>query len=353
MTTDLFSDLNTRHNRFLSKLENRELDGFLTSKPENLKYLFNIECSVGFALTFKGTSTLIVDSRYINQAQNQALYCEVELASNGLKKAIKTQLNEKKGSLGFESTHLPYGTASGLKQSAPNLDLIGQEQLIEELRQIKSQAELERLRYAFRTALSVHDSVFSDISLWGKSESEIAARLDFEMRLAGSECPAFETMVLSGTRSANPHSRPSGNRIDNDSPLLVDFGAVIEGYRSDNTRIHLPPGFGRPEILDIVQEAQSRTIDAIKPGIPASDLDEIARQLITGKGFGNNFGHGLGHGLGLEVHELPRINAFSNALLEEGMVFTVEPGIYIPGLFGVRLEEAIVVTAEGCDVLPG
>ena len=353
MTMNLLSDFDTRHNQFLSKLEDHALDGFLTSKTENLKYLFNIECSAGFALTFEGSSTLIVDSRYINQAQNQSLHCQVELASDGLEKAIQTQLNTKKGSLGFEANHLPYRTASILKESGPNLDLIGQEQLIEELRQIKSLAELEKIRHAFQTALSVHDSVFGDISLWGKSESEIAARLDFEMRLAGSERPAFETMVLSGPRSAQPHSRPSYNPIDNNSPLLVDFGAVIDGYHSDNTRIHLPSGLDQLEILDIVQEAQDRAIEAIKPGIPAFELDKIARQFITERGFGNNFGHGLGHGLGLAVHELPRINASSNVLLEEGMVFTVEPGIYIPDVFGVRLEEAVIVTSKGCDVLSG
>lgn len=351
MTISPLSDFDTRYNHFLSKLEDHKLDGFLTSKPENLRYLFNIECSVGFALTFEGTSTLIVDSRYINQAQNQSLHCEVELASDSLERAIQTQLEAKKGSLGFESNHLPYRAASIFKESAPNLDLIGQEQLIEELRQVKSLAELEKIRHAFQTALSVHDFVFGDSSLWEKSESALAARLDFEMRLAGSERPAFETMVLSGPRSAQPHSRPSDNRIDNNSPLLVDFGAVIDGYHSDNTRIHLPSGFGQLEILDIVQEAQDRTIEAIKPGLLASELDKIARQFITEMGFGNNFGHGLGHGLGLEVHELPRINTSSNILLEEGMVFTVEPGIYIPNVFGVRLEEAIIVTSEGCDVL--
>ena len=185
----------------------------------------------------------------------------------------------------------------------------------------------------------------------GITEIEAAALLEFELRMTGSDGLSFETIVASGPRSALPHARPQNIPLEPDLPVLIDFGLRYKGYCSDLTRIHFWSGARRPEFYDLVREAQEAAIRAVRPGASSSQVDKAARDLISANGYGDCFGHGTGHGLGLEIHELPRISAHTDVVLQEGMVFTVEPGIYVPDKWGVRIEDAVVVTADGCRLL--
>ncbi len=183
------------------------------------------------------------------------------------------------------------------------------------------------------------------------TEAEVAGILEFELRKAGGQGLAFETIVASGPRTSLPHASSTGKRIESNEFVLIDFGLKYQGYCSDLTRIHLFPDAKRPAIYEVVQEAQEKALALIKPGAGSDQIDAAARSVISQHGFGENFGHSTGHGLGLEVHELPVVSPRRPRELQEGMVFTVEPGIYLPGQHGVRIEDAVAVTHNGCILL--
>jgi Xaa-Pro aminopeptidase len=195
-------------------------------------------------------------------------------------------------------------------------------------------------------------SVLSDIKP-GIKEVDIALALELEMRRRGAEGKAFDFIVASGERGAMPHGRASEKIIQSGDLITIDFGALKDGYHSDET---VTVACGKPEkrareIHAIVRTAHDLAINAVRPGISCKDLDEVARSYIRDNGYGDYFGHGLGHGIGLEIHEMPTLSPRSTAVLEEGMVITIEPGIYIPGFGGVRIEDTVVVTVDGCDVI--
>ena len=348
------NELQVRYRRFLKAVEENELDGFLTSQRANIRYLFNLDASIAFGVTWEGETTLLVDSRYFEAASQQAVNCRVELArripDTSMVEFLSGGPEKQKGRLGFEGDHLTYGLVKTLESGLSGKMLIATSGLIELLRQVKSQDELGRIRRAFEVAGTGYRDMFGDFG-WKGTELELAGLLEYQLRRAGAEGPAFETIVAGDVRSSLPHARPTPERIDDSSLLLVDFGAVVGGYHSDTTRVSLRPGFDEPDELRIVKEAQARAISAVRPGIPAAAIDVLARDYIAEQGYGDHFGHSLGHGLGLQIHELPRIHEDSSVLLEPGMVFTVEPGIYLPGQYGVRWEDAVIVTESGCEVL--
>ncbi len=185
----------------------------------------------------------------------------------------------------------------------------------------------------------------------GSTELQVAGRFEALLRELGAEKSSFDTIVASGPRSSLPHGRATAKKIEASELVLVDFGLVLHSYCSDLTRVHFPPGAAKPAIFDIVREAQERALAAVRPGIMSSEVDRAARDCIAGYGFGEYFSHGTGHGLGLEVHEPPVISWRMPRLLQEGMAFTVEPGIYLPGQHGIRLEDVVVVTSNGCRLL--
>ncbi len=348
------NDFQLSYRRFLRAVAENQLDGFLTSKPANLRYLFNLDASLGFAVTRESETILLVDSRYIETAHQDAVNCRVKLASGTPIQALKELLRElfpTNGShLGFESDHLPYSSVTDLESAMPGASLVATSEVIERLRQIKSEKEQEGIRRAFEVARRAYGKVFKGFD-WKGKERDLAGRLEYELRLAGAEGTAFDTIIASGSRSSLPHARSGPATIDDSSLLLIDFGAVKDGFHSDTTRVLWRPPDAEPEILEIVQEAQIRAIAGIRPGKLASAVDALGREYIAARGYGEYFGHSLGHGLGLEIHELPRISSTSETVLEAGMVFTVEPGIYLPGRYGVRWEDAVIVTDSGCEVL--
>lgn len=332
------------------------MDGFLVSHPPNLSYLFNIRPSAGFALCLASESVLVLDSRYFEQAQAQAVNCRLVKAGHSLEDTLREEISQaalKPGPsfrLGVESRHLSFATVELLRSWDSAWQVLPREDLVENLRLIKEPYELGKLEDAFRIAQAAFAAVLPQIQP-GSTELEIAGLFELELRKKGGEKAAFDTIVASGPRSSLPHGRASRRVIGKDEIVLVDFGAQADGYCSDLTRVVFPGNTGRPDIYQVVYEAQQKAIRLARPGVLTSDVDAAARDHIAGHGYGEYFGHSLGHGLGLEVHESPLVSWRAARKLEEGMVFTVEPGIYLPGRYGIRIEDAVVVTAGGCRLL--
>ncbi len=349
-------DFAGRYLGFRSELEKQGVDGFLISHPPNLSYLFNIRPSVGFVLCSAEESVLILDSRYTEQAAADAVNCRLVKAGNSLEDALKeviSQLASKSPPpfrLGVESSHLSFATAQQLGSWSSDYQVFGLDDLVENLRMLKGPSEIQALENAFRIAQAAFAEIRAEIRP-GRTEAEIAGLFELELRKKGGEKAAFETIVASGPRSSLPHGRASRRVIGSDELVLVDFGVQAEGYCSDLTRVVFPGSTPEPDIFAVVHEAQQRAIRTAKPGVLTSAVDAAARDHIVKEGYGDYFGHSLGHGLGLEVHESPLVSWRSARPLQEGMVFTVEPGIYLPGRYGVRIEDAVVVTADGCRLL--
>ncbi len=332
------------------------MDGFLINHPPNLSYLFNIRPSVGFALCSADESVLIVDSRYIEQAESESVNCRVVKAGNSLEDTLRETLSSVASRshhpfrLGVESRHLSFATAQLLSSWNSDYQVLAREDVVENLRLVKEPFEIQALENAFRIAQAAFAEILPDI-MPGRTEIEIAGLFELSLRKRGGEKAAFDTIVASGPRSSLPHGRASLRTIASGEPVLVDFGVQADGYCSDLTRVVFPAGASKPDIFEIVHEAQQEAIRTARPGVLTSAVDAAARDLIAKAGYADYFGHSLGHGLGLEVHESPLVSWRSPRPLEEGMVFTVEPGIYLPGRHGVRIEDAVVVTAGGCRVL--
>lgn len=336
-------DYSLRYRQYCERLEQQKLDGFLLTHPANLLYLFNFSGSAGLALTLDGETRLMVDSRYMEQAEQQAVNCRPELTKGPLLPGLSKSL---KGSqrIGFESRSLTQADFQTLQNFKETPDWVPHASLVEKLRQIKRADEIEQLRHNFSQAQEALHRSWAQLQPEMR-ECEFAGLLEWEMRRQGAEGFSFETIVASGSRSSLPHGLASEKLIGHD-PLLVDFGLRRKGYCTDLTRVFSEHEAVR-EIASIVREAREAALAVIRPGVPAGEVDTAARDWITQAGYGEYFGHSLGHGLGLEVHELPRIAAGQKTPLEPGMVFTLEPGIYLPGKFGVRIEDVVVVEEDG------
>ena len=344
-----------RRKRWLLSLSENRLDGFLVTHPANLSYLFNFTGSAGLACCVDGETMLFVDSRYIEQAGNECVNCLPSLAEGSLEVALQTWLEDLSSSsgtrqIGVEARNISYALVLHLQSWKADLQLVATYDLVEEIRMTKDGDEIRTLERAFQIAQQAYRRSVDHIQP-GMTEVEVAGILELELRKAGGDGPSFDTIVASGHRSSLPHGRASAKRIATDDVVLIDFGAKYRGYCSDLTRIYRTPGTTCPDIFSVVQEAQSQAVAVVKPGILSSEIDSAARKVIQDHGYGDYFKHDLGHGLGLEVHELPRISANRPNRLQEGMVFTIEPGIYLPGKHGIRIEDAVVVTENGCRML--
>lgn len=347
-------DFSRRYSQFLEQLSNRGLDGFLVTHPPNLEYLFNFRGSSGLALCLGGESRLLVDSRYFEQAQSKSVNCQPVLSPGPLAETLKHLLQpaalRSRLRLGVEARHISYDWILQINSWGVPLYLEDTRDLIQQIRSIKEETEISLLRQAFRLAIYAYDRLLEKIEP-GLSEVEVAARLEYELRKKGGEGLAFETIVASAHRSSLPHAAPTDRIIRSRDLVLIDFGVRYGGYCSDMTRVHFLPSASRPDIFEIVQEAQAAALARVKPGVLSTQIDSAARQVIAQYGYGENFGHSTGHGLGLEIHELPGISSRRPVELECGMVFTIEPGIYLPGQYGIRLEEAVVITSTGYRLL--
>lgn len=338
------------------RLHQLRLDGFLVSHPPNLRYLFNFSGSEGLGLILDDQVSLLVDSRYLEQAReevfNSAVVPVKVRGAQGLAGLLSTgsSTSSTPARVGFEAGAVSFRFHSELASRLPGLNWVPTDHLLEELRMIKQPEEIEILRRAFRITRDSLAFVQTSIQP-GVTELEVVGMLEQEVRRYGGEGMAFDTIVLFGPRSSLPHGRPSTRRLQPGEIVLLDFGVRCHGYNSDITRMLALPGTPKPPVFDVVFEAQSRALQAIRPGVPSTEVDRAARELIAKEGFADYFGHSTGHGIGLEVHELPLISWRSGRPLEEQMVFTIEPGIYLPGRGGVRIEDTVVVRPDGVELL--
>lgn len=342
-----------RLEKFLSKFESLGIDGAFVFKDENRNYLSGFTGDDSFLFITKEKSYFITDSRYTEQAQNEVVGFEVveyKPPIHDFVASLVEKHNVKR--LGVEEDKLSFSDYIVYKEKLNGVELVQLEQTIEKIRMIKDAEEIKLIE----TAASIADKAFEHILGFikvGMTEIEVALELEFFMKKLGASALSFPTIVASGNRSSLPHGTASEKVINEGDFITLDFGCVYKGYCSDMTRTIVlgKANEKQKEIYNTVLEANEAALKAVKPGISCAALDKIARDIIVERGYGERFGHGLGHGVGREVHELPYVNARSKFDLEPGMVITDEPGIYIPGFGGVRIEELVLVTEDGYRVL--
>lgn len=350
--------MSQRLDKVRTKLAEGSLDALLVSTPENRRYVSGFTGSAGYLLISPDTATVATDFRYIEQAGQQAQGFDVLRIGGDY--AWFPDLLAKLGArkVGFESTHLTVASYRQLVEvvrklpSSQRPTLVPTSGIIEGLRAVKEQGELEPLKRAIDAA----DRAFAQVAPTiqpGMTEREVAWRLEQAMHELGADGPSFDTIVGSGPNGALPHHHPSDKPIAQGEPIVIDMGARVDGYCSDMTRTIC---LGQPDetfrkVYDIVLGAQLTAIATVRAGITGEEGDGLARQVIAEAGYGDNFGHGLGHGVGLEIHEAPRLGTKAANRLEEGMVFTIEPGIYLSGWGGVRIEDVVILERGGARTL--
>jgi len=342
-----------RRRRLLAELPGRKLDALLVSHLPNVHYLTGFTGSNAVLLLHPDRALLFTDPRYRLQAAQES-DCAVRIARGSLlAAAVKASQRSKLLRLGFESARVNWQAIENVKEHlclGASLDPVSG--LVEDLRMVKSPAEIALIR---RSVLTTSEAFRRAIrhARPGIPERDLAAELEYQMRLLGADQPAFETLVTCGSRTALPHARSSSCPLTANRLLLVDMGASQNGYASDMTRMAF---FGRPgtrvrRLHRAVLEAQLAALAAVRPGVSAGAVDRRARRVLRDHGLDRAFHHSTGHGLGLEIHEAPRLGKGEKTRLAPGMVFTVEPGVYLEGFGGVRIEDTVLVTQTGCEVL--
>ncbi|RNC99202.1 M24 family metallopeptidase [Lysinibacillus halotolerans] len=333
-------------------LVENNVDGLLITNDYNRRYMTGFTGTSGVAIVTKDDAVFISDFRYTEQAKNQVQHFRIVQHESVLYKEVATQV-EKMGikTLGFEKDTMTYGMFETYK-SLINAELIPLSGLIEKIRLIKTEQEINIIKVACEIA----DNAFSHILEFikpGVTELEVSNELEFFMRKQGATASSFDTIVASGVRSALPHGVATEKVIEKGDFVTLDFGAIYNGYVSDITRTI---SVGQPsdklkEMYQTVLESQLLALEKVGPGMTGIQADAIARDYLTSKGYGEAFGHSTGHGIGLEVHEGPGLSSRSETVLEPNMVVTIEPGIYLPGIGGVRIEDDILITETGNEKL--
>ena len=329
------------------------LEAMLVASGVNRRYLSGFTGTAGALLFTPRDQYLLTDFRYMTQAPQQAPDFKVVEHAPDMMDTVKELLAEaglKK--LGFEERHVTYADWSAWSKALAPVELVPVDGLPEKLRVKKDEEEIAVIREAAKLADAAYAHILHYVRP-GVTELDLAAELESFMRKNGASGPSFDTIVASGERSAMPHGVASTRKLQPGEFVTFDFGAYFQGYCSDLTRTIVvgEPTDRHREIYNIVLEAQERALAHIKPGMTGREADALTRETIARYGYGEFFGHGTGHGIGLEIHEAPRLSQRSDTVLEPGMVVTVEPGIYIPGFGGVRIEDDVVVTESGIRVL--
>ncbi|MBN1449099.1 MAG: aminopeptidase P family protein [Bacteroidetes bacterium] len=328
-------------------------DALLVTHLPHVRYLSGFTGSSGWLLLRKRSAVLLTDPRYREQAAREVRHARIHIVSGTtMTTALGHGLLRTVDRLGVEAAHLDYVTFDNLRTSLRPVRLVPMIDAVEDLRARKFPDEIAAVRRAVRISERVWHEILPLLQP-GVREFEIAAEITYRQRLHGAEGDAFPPIVLFGTRTSLIHGQPSAARLRNGQPVLMDFGCRVNGYASDLTRtVFLGKASRRlREIYIAVLEAQALGRDAIRAGLPAADLDRLVRRHIEQQGFGPYFEHGLGHGLGLEVHERPSLSWRNTQPLEEGAVVTIEPGVYVPGTGGVRIEDDVLVTSDGAVTL--
>jgi len=331
-----------------------KVDALLVSGLPNIRYLSGFTGDNALLLLTPDSQTLYTDPRFTIQAAEESNF-PVKIHGKGpLDQAVAQIIARKRlKRIGFEASRISYESYLRLKQALPlGATLKPLAGVIEKLRMIKSDNEIARIRQSVLTNSKALEKAIPSIRP-GVLEAEIAAEIEHKMRVFGAEKPAFDTIVAAGERSALPHARPTARKLANGELLLIDMGACEEGYMSDMTRVYF---LGKPsqrvrQMYKAVLEAQLAAIDAVRPGVTSAQVDGKARRVLKLYGLGKAFVHSTGHGLGLEIHEAPRLGRRDKTRLEAGMAITIEPGAYIRGFGGIRIEDTVLVTKTGCEVL--
>lgn len=341
-----------RLSQLKGKLAVHEIDGILVTSGYNRHYISGFTGTAGVALISEKEAKFITDFRYVEQAQSQAKDFEIVQHTGPIHEEIGKQVKEMGISrLGFEKDHVTYSAFETYK-AALDATLVPVTGLLEKMRLIKDESELAIIREAVQIADAAFDHIIGFIRP-GIKEIDVSNELEFFMRKKGAVSSSFDIIVASGFRSALPHGVASDKVIEKGELVTLDFGAYYKGYCSDITRTVAvgEPSDELKKIYNTVLEAQLRGVQGIKPGLTGKQADALTRDYITEQGYGEYFGHSTGHGLGMEVHEGPGLSHRSDTVLEPDMVVTVEPGIYIAGLGGTRIEDDIVITKTGNEIL--
>ncbi|MBU4603032.1 Xaa-Pro peptidase family protein [bacterium] len=337
--------------------EDKEIEGFLVTNLKNLNYLTGFD-GEGFALIgTNGKNYLLTDLRYTEQAQKESpdfkILTDEPNKKNARILALKKVLAQSKiKKIAFESNNLSYADFKKYSDSFESIEFLPTENIIEQLRMIKDKEEIIKIKKAAQITTESLKDVFEIIKP-GMRELDIASELAYTMRKKGAQKEAFNIIVVSGERSSLVHGKPSEKKIDEGELIIIDVGANYQNYNSDITRTIImgKENAKQKGIFSIVLEAQNKALEFLKPGVSCKEVDSTARDIIVKKGYGEYFCHGLGHGVGLDIHELPRVSFSDDTVLLPGMVVTIEPGIYLPEVGGVRIEDSVLITEAGYEIL--
>jgi len=341
-----------RISKIQPKLQDLDLDALLFLDIKNIRYLTGFTGSDGALMIGEKQRLLLVDGRYTNQAKKEAAGVEVVEYREKIDGIEAVLSDSRLKSVGFESTAMNVNTYLKLKEKLKAIALNPISDEIDAIRAVKDEEEIACIRKAAEISYQALAAVCNLIKP-GVREKDIAIELEFRIRKCGAELVSFPTIVATGANSAQPHAAPGSREIENGDIVMIDYGAVYCGYHSDETCTFV---IGRAdkkqkEVYSLVKKAHDRALEAIKTGTPCREIDRIARSCIEDGNLGKFFTHGTGHGVGLDVHEAPRIADKSVNILEEGMVVTIEPGVYIPDHWGIRIEDMVLVKEEGPEVL--
>jgi Xaa-Pro aminopeptidase len=343
-----------RRQRLQEALEARKLGSLLVTHPVDIAYLTGFRGSAGLALFTRSEAILWVDPRYALQAHEDARGVEIVETKRGLVEAAGKVLRKRSlGRLGFDDAHLNAQGYLNLRRAlGGKARLVAAGDLMPSLRMIKGEEEIATMREAGRVTVEAFAETLGLVKP-GMSECDLAAELDYRARRKGAEGMAFETIVASGARGAFPHARPSRKLLEECDLVIVDAGAIIKGYAADMSRtLYLgKPGNRVRKLYSAILEAQSQGIQALRDGVHAGKVDSAARNVLDKNGLGRYFTHSTGHGVGMEVHEAPRLGKRSKTPVCLGCVVTIEPGIYLEGFGGIRIEDTVLVGAGGPEIL--
>jgi Xaa-Pro aminopeptidase len=349
----VISEFKQRRDVLVQQLPHLGVDCLLVSSLPNIRYLSGFTGSNALLLVSARTSTLFSDPRYTIRAKEES-DCTVVIAKGVLYASVSKQIAARKWrNVGIEQGKISYAAYLDLKKVLPaKTTLTPLPPMVEQQRMVKSDSEIEMIRRSVLTNSAAFEKTVARLKVTS-TENDLAAELEYQMRRLGAEKPAFETIVASGSRSALPHAQPTSEPLTTDRLLLVDMGAVQAGYCSDMTRmLHRgKPGPKARQLFKAVLEAQLAAVDAVRENVNAGAVDRAARKILRAHGLDKLFVHSTGHGLGLEIHEPPRIGKRDTTQLKAGMVITIEPGAYMEGFGGVRIEDTVLVTKTGCEIL--
>lgn len=335
------------------RMAGANVDAFFTLAAPSMRYLAGFTGEEGYLLALHDSIHLVVDGRFTTQAQEECPWVDVTLYTGDFSRSIANLLVAGHAHwLGFEKERVSFVQAEQMRAAFPSVTMVPTESVVEGMRIVKDARELGIMRAAGRVADKAFNAMIGQLEA-GMTENEVAALLEYEMRKAGAQGTSFSTIVGSGARGALPHGIASGKVIQSGEVIVIDFGVNYEGYMSDCTRT-VALGEQPADVLDVyakLRGAQQVGLDCIKAGVSSRSVDTAVRGKLDESGLAQYFTHGLGHGVGLEIHEMPRLSQGTDTVLESGQVVTCEPGVYLPGRYGMRIEDSVIVTTAGFESL--